>query len=130
MKRFVFTCFILALLFVSGAALANPPCPQVADRLEDFAVCMRPFANGRGQVLVGSYYSSGMDHHTAGLMNSMHRTVSAPQVYPTTPPAVSLMSNMAVMATATYRMPYPYNYWMLGNPYMWMGTGMPIYYPH
>lgn len=130
MKHAVFTGVLLtALLLVTGSVFANPPCPEAANRLEDFAYCMKPYANGRGQVLAGSYSSSGMDHHAAALMNSMHRTVSMQQVYPTTPAAVSLMSNLAIAATATYRMPYPYNYWMFGNPYMWMGTGtgIPIY---
>jgi hypothetical protein len=130
MKRGVFTALlILAMTLAAASAIANPPCPQSADRLEDFAVCMKPYPNGRGQVLVG-YAAGGMDNHTAALMNSMHRTVSMPQVIPTVPAAVSLMSNMAIAATATYR--WPNNYWMWGNPYLWMGMGMgmPVYYPH
>jgi len=129
MKQIVFTGILLTLLSFWASAMANPPCPKAGNQLEDFAYCMKPFANGRGQVMAGSYSSGGMDHHTAALMNSMHQTVASPQVMPTVPAAVSMLSNMAIAATATYRMPSNYNYWMWGNPYMWMGMGMgiPVY---
>lgn len=128
MKRTLFTTFFFAaLLFAAGDLLANPPqCPQNADRLEDFASCMRPYPNGRGQVLVGSY-SGNMDHHTAALMNSMHRSVSAPQVVPPVPAAISFASTMATAAIATYRNPNFYGYYMWANPGLWMGARFPIY---
>lgn len=114
MKRAVFIGFITASMLFAAAALANPPCPRAADRLEDFAYCMQPYPNGKGQVLVGGYASSGIDHHTAALMNSMQNTYYvAPHVNPVIP-AVSFASNMAVAVGAAYKWGYnPYLYWWM-----------------
>lgn len=130
MKRLVFTGFLLIAALFAMPLFANPPCPSTADDLNSFAACMRPYPNGRGQVLVGSYSAGGMDHHTAGLMNSMHQTVSAPQVMPTIPAAISFASTMAVGAMATYRNPGFYGWYLLGNPLMWGGMiRPPVIYP-
>ena len=126
MKRSVFTGLLFfAMTFAAASAIANPPCPQSADRLEEFAVCMKPYPNGRGQVLVG-YAPGAMDNHTAALMNSMN-TVSMPQVHPSVPSAITFTSNMILAATIGAK--YPYN-WGLGfypGMYWGIGMGMPSY---
>ncbi len=127
MKLTVFTCLLASVIFFAAAsASANPPCPTTADRLEEFASCMKPYPNGRGQVLVG-YASGGMDHHTAALMNSMHRTVSSPQVYPTIPSAVSFASNMVMAATIGAKYPYYGGWGFYPGMYWGMGMGIPVY---
>lgn len=123
-KLAVITVLFASMAMLCSVVYANPPCPQRADRLEDFAVCMRPFANGRGQVLAG-YAEGAMDYHTAALMNSMHRSVSSPQVMPTIPMAASFASNMAVAITATHRWGWgPGAYWWFAFP------GAMPYYPY
>lgn len=127
MKNAVLTSVFLLTLLASFSALANPPCPQSANRLEDFAVCMRPFPNGRGQYLVNTS-SGGIDNHTAQLMNSMNYTTTvAPQVYPAVS-AVSLMSNMAVAMAYVKRHPWGYPYYGSFYPFSYMYGAYPSAY--
>jgi len=130
MKRLVFINIIAVIsACYAGFAMAQSPCPQRASRLEDFAVCMRPFPNGKGQVLIRSG-SGDMDQHTAALMSSMQRTVSMPQTYPVAT-AVEMTSNMVMAATLGYRYPYAAS-WTMGFPgfYAWMNVPFYPYYPH
>jgi hypothetical protein len=134
MQNIISISLIVLALLVSFSALANPPCPQSANRLEDFALCMRPFPNGRGQYLV-SYSSGGMDNHTAQLMNSLNYTpLVAPHVYPAVS-AVSFMSNMAVAMAYVKKHPWDYPYYgsfypfypfymFRAYPYAYVGVGV------
>jgi len=124
-KFFIINIVIAAALFSSAIVLATPPCPERANRLEDFAYCMRPFPNGRGQVLIKNT-SGQMDEHTAALMASMDREVTAPQVYPSIPSAVSFASNMMTAAIVATRWHSPYG-WAWMYPGFYFGMGMPIY---
>jgi hypothetical protein len=131
MKKLIFiTIFIVISGVYAGLALAQAPCPDRANRLEDFAYCMRPFPNGKGQVLIRSAAGGGMDHHTAALMSSMQRTVSMPQTYPVAT-AVEQTSNLVMAATLGYRYPYAFS-WTMGFPGFsaWMNVPFYPYYPH
>jgi len=136
-KHLVMRYLLSIFLTVTGitycvAACANPPCPQRANRLEDFAVCMRPYPNGMGQQLIG-YCAAGMDYHTARVMNSMnYSSTIPPQVYPVVS-AVSLISNMAVAMAyvktnpwgyPSYTYIYPYYYLYHPFPYAYIGIGI------
>lgn len=127
MRHAILISVFLSALLASFSALANPPCPESASRLEDFAVCMRPFSNGRGQYLV-SYSAGGIDNHTTQLMNSMHYTTTvAPQVYPAVS-AVSLLSNMAVAMAYVKRHPWGYPYYGSLYPFYYMYNPYPSAY--
>lgn len=125
MRLLAATFMLISLILAASQVMANPPCPRSANSLEEFAVCMRPTANGSGQVLVG-YSSSAPDYHHAALMRSMNNYVVTPHVYPAVS-ATSVLSNMMVGMGYAYRYRNKWGYYPMAPYYPYLPMGFWFY---
>lgn len=96
MKKTIQLTITFAITLIATAVLANPPCPERGNSLEDFAYCTTPLPNKMGRVLGRASYNNvqPMDHHNRALMASMSGPAAMPQVDPVVP-ATSFASNLS-----------------------------------